>query len=119
MKVPTYETPETSVLRIDFLEEGASFNTSDSDHNAVLILEDKTGFQYGFEFISIEELESFIMPYLDLDIQFIEYLKYYTDNMIEEDGIEFSITNFDILQMIEDFRVSEFNQSSYIQPHND
>jgi len=38
IKIPANRI-DTTILRIDILEEGATFNTSDNDHNAALIMQ--------------------------------------------------------------------------------
>jgi hypothetical protein len=115
--VPTNPT-DTYILRIDILEEGGSFNTSDSDHNAALILEDSNKHKYGIEYVSIEEFESYIKSFNSFDKDIYETLKEGSKDF-DEDSIEFSITDYETLQHFEDFRISEFNNSGSIHPYND
>lgn len=109
----------TQILRIDILEEGASFNTSDKDHNAALILEDSNGHKYGIEYISIEEFATFFCEYtMFVPSEIFELLGRYAEDF-EEDSIDFSITDAEMIEFFEAFRVSEDNSSGDIHPYND
>ena len=108
----------TQILRIDILEEGGSFNTSDNDHNAALILEDSNGHKYGIEYISLEEFERYMKSFNSFTKDIYEILKEGSKDFNEE-SIEFSIIDHETLQHFEDFRISEFNNSGSIHPFND
>jgi len=115
IKIPANRI-DTTILRIDILEEGATFNTSDNDHNAALILEDSNGHKYGIEYISIEEFATFICEYTAFPTsEIFEILGRYAEDF-EEDSIDFSITDPEMIEYFEAFRVSGKNNSGSIHP---
>ena len=53
------------------------------------------------------------------DGNFFKWLIDESNEDIVEGGIDFSVDDFEILQHLEHFRISEYNKSSFIEPFKD
>jgi len=117
MTFKTSKTPSTQILRADILEEGSRFIQCNCD--CALILEDSKGHKWGVEFIDIKEFFSYMNSFVNFKTQ--EELSAWMlnkSNDIEEEGIDFSVYDVEILEHLERFRKSEYNTNQLIQSFN-
>ena len=109
---------ETTILRIDIIEEGAKFGAGD-DFDCAIILEDARGHKWGVEYIDLEQFASFFASYVSIPSEdVIAYLVRLGEES-DEDSIECSIYDEDIIHHFEQFRISEENRSKLAIPFNE
>ena len=111
---------DSTILRLDILQEGATFNTGNDNHDGCLILENSNGQKEWVEFINLQEFSSYYSSFTSCPSgEVVAHLVRLSEDFDDNDIIECSLYNEDIICHLEDFRISEHNQSSLVVPFSE
>lgn len=111
---------ESTILRLDILAVGQTFNTGNEEHDGCLILEDKNGKKAWCEFINLQQFADFYSSFTSCPSEeVIGFLVRESEEFDDNDTIECSLYDEDLIFHLEKFRMSQHNQSSLVVPFSD
>ena len=109
---------DTSILCLHICQEDKSFNTS-LQHNAVLILEDENGHKCGEEYIQLEEFSNYYSSFCSCPSEeVIPMMVRLSEEFDDNDLVEFILYDEDMINHLDNFRTSQYNQSRLIEFDN-